>query len=175
MRSGTLVGPGIWRKWRPEGWPLRARPWASFIGWLEAKLRNRILYAKVRAGHDDRVASRPHRHPTAQLRMQLAVPEPPAPNAAVLAIGRRALHQEVAERLRGLLTEGKLAPGERLNERVLCEQLKVSRTPLREALKVLATERLVELSPNRGARVVALSRSAVAELFELMAALEGLA
>lgn len=138
-------------------------------------MRNRILYAKVRAGNDDRVASRPHRHPTAHFRMQLAVPEPSAPNAAVLAIGRRALHQEVAERLRGLLTEGKLAPGERLNERVLCEQLNVSRTPLREALKVLATERLVELSPNRGARVVALSRSAVAELFELMAALEGLA
>lgn len=98
------------------------------------------------------------------------------PRAALpLEIDRRALHAEVAERLRTMITEGALAPGVRLNERVLCEQLGVSRTPLREALKVLAAERLVELSPNRGASVVALSRSDLAQLFELMGALEGLA
>ncbi len=109
--------------------------------------------------------------------MQLAILETAAPAIPELdqPIGRRPLHEEVADRLRGLLTEGRLAPGARLNERVLCEQLQVSRTPLREALKVLATERLVELSPNRGARVVALARADVAELFELMGALEGLA
>lgn len=102
--------------------------------------------------------------------------ESPLDEAAALGlpIGRRPLHEEVADRLRGLLTEGRLPPGARLNERVLCEQLQVSRTPLREALKVLATERLVELSPNRGARVVALAPTDVAELFELMGALEGL-
>jgi len=60
-------------------------------------------------------------------------------------IARRPLHEEVAERLREMITEGLLAPGVRLNERVLCAQLQVSRTPLREALKVLAAERLVEL------------------------------
>lgn len=87
---------------------------------------------------------------------------------------RRPLHEEVAERLRGMLTEGRLAPGLRLNERVLSERLRVSRTPLREAFKVLAAERLVELTPNRGARVVALSRADVEQLFELMGALEGL-
>lgn len=90
------------------------------------------------------------------------------------AIERRPLHEEVADRLRVLITEGQLAPGSRLNERVLCERLAVSRTPLREAFKVLAAERLIELNPNRGASVVALSRSDVAELFELMGALEAL-
>lgn len=92
-----------------------------------------------------------------------------------LEIDRRPLHEEVADRLRAMITEGALAPGARLNERVLCERLRVSRTPLREAFKVLAAERLVELSPNRGASVVALSRSDVEQLFELMGALEGLA
>ena len=91
-----------------------------------------------------------------------------------VAIVRRPLHEEVAERLRGWITEGTLAPGRRLNERMLCESLAVSRTPLREAMKMLAAERLIELSPNRGARVVALERRDVEELFELMAALEGL-
>lgn len=89
-------------------------------------------------------------------------------------IDRRTLHAEVADRLRTMITEGALAPGVRLNERVLCEQLGVSRTPLREALKVLAAERLVELNPNRGASVVALARADVEQLFELMGALEGL-
>ena len=92
----------------------------------------------------------------------------------LLEIGRRPLHEEVADRLRGMLTEGRLAPGARLNERILCELLRVSRTPLREAFKVLAAERLIELNPNRGASVVALSRADVEELFELMSALEGL-
>ena len=89
-------------------------------------------------------------------------------------IARRPLHEEVAGRVRELITEGALGPGARLNERVLCEQLKVSRTPLREAFKVLAAERLIELHPNRGASVAALSVSDVDHLFELMAALEGL-
>jgi len=95
--------------------------------------------------------------------------------AQSLEIGRRPLHEEVADRLRTMITEGGLAPGARLNERVLCERLRVSRTPLREAFKVLAAERLIELNPNRGASVVALSRADVEQLFELMGALEGLA
>jgi DNA-binding GntR family transcriptional regulator len=70
--------------------------------------------------------------------------------------------------------QGDLQPGERLNERVLCERLEVSRTPMREAMKVLATEKLIELSPNRGASVALLSKTDVTQLFEVMAALEGL-
>lgn len=97
-----------------------------------------------------------------------------SPAESIASGERRPLHEEVAERLRELITEGRLSPGARLNERVLCEQIGVSRTPLREAFKVLAAERLVELSPNRGASVAALSRGDVEQLFELMGALEAL-
>jgi DNA-binding GntR family transcriptional regulator len=93
---------------------------------------------------------------------------PPAP------IDRQALHEQVADKLRELITEGTLAPGARLNERVLCEHLRVSRTPLREACKVLAAEGLIRLLPNRGAAVTALSVDEVAHTFELMGMLEGL-
>jgi len=89
-------------------------------------------------------------------------------------IERRPLHEEVADRLRELITEGALPAGARLNERMLCEQLGVSRTPLREAFKVLSAERLIELQPNRGAVVTVLSEGDVVHLFELMAELEGL-
>lgn len=89
-------------------------------------------------------------------------------------IDRRPLHEEAADRLRAMITEGRLPAGARLNERVLCDQLRVSRTPLREAFKRLAAERLIELTPNRGAHVIALARADVEELFELMGALEGL-
>lgn len=80
----------------------------------------------------------------------------------------------VAERLREMITEGELAPGARLNERALCDRLGVSRTPLREAFRALAADGLVELQPNRGAQVVALSAAGIRESFEVMAALEAL-
>ena len=79
------------------------------------------------------------------------------------------------ETLRGLITDGTLAPGARLNERALCDRLGVSRTPLREAFRVLAAEGLIELTPNRGAQVVAPSESDIRDSFELMGALEALA
>ena len=69
------------------------------------------------------------------------------------SIVRRPLHEEATDRLRDLIVQGRLAAGARLNERLLTAQLGVSRTPLREAFKVLATEGLVELLPNRGAIV----------------------
>jgi DNA-binding GntR family transcriptional regulator len=80
----------------------------------------------------------------------------------------------LAERLREMIIEGRLAPGSRLNERALCERLGVSRTPLREAFRVLAAEGLIELQPNRSAQVVALSEGDVRESFEVMGALEAL-
>lgn len=80
----------------------------------------------------------------------------------------------LAERLRQMIIEGELPAGSRLNERALCERLGVSRTPLREAFRVLAAEHLIQLTPNRGARVVALSMHDIRESFELMAALEAL-
>lgn len=85
-----------------------------------------------------------------------------------------ALHGQVTQRLRQLLVEGQIAPGAKLNERELCEQMKVSRTPLREAIKTLAAEGLVELLPNRGAIAVELGEADILNTFEVMAGLEGL-
>ncbi len=93
--------------------------------------------------------------------------------ADILSIPRRVLHQEVAVRLRQRIVEGHLAPGAKLNERELSELLQVSRTPLREAIKMLAAEGLVALLPNRGAVVVQLSEQDVADAFEVIAGLEG--
>jgi DNA-binding GntR family transcriptional regulator len=73
----------------------------------------------------------------------------------VLRISRRPLHEEAVDRLRDQIVQGRLGPGERLNERLLCERFGISRTPLREAIKLLATEGLVDLLPNRGAVVSA--------------------
>lgn len=98
-----------------------------------------------------------------------------APAAPLAALQRRVLHEAVAARLRELIIEGVLAPGAHLNERLLCGQLAVSRTPLREALRTLAGEGFVLLLPNRGAQVAALSREDASHAFELMTALEALA
>jgi DNA-binding GntR family transcriptional regulator len=77
-----------------------------------------------------------------------------------------ALHDQVALRLRTMLVEGRIPPGAKLNERELCDQLRVSRTPLREAIKLLAGEGLVDLLPNRGAIAVTLSEADVLNTFE---------
>ncbi len=92
-----------------------------------------------------------------------------------LAIARTTLPEAAAERLRTLIIEGVLAPGARLNERELSERLGVSRTPLREAFRMLAADGLVVQLPNRGVQVVTLSREDVRHAFEVMGALEGLA
>jgi DNA-binding GntR family transcriptional regulator len=94
--------------------------------------------------------------------------------AEVITIARRALHEQATQRLRLMLVEGRIAPRAKLNERELTEVLQVSRTPLREAIKMLAAEGLVELVPNRGAIAVALNEADVLNTFELMAGLEGL-
>jgi DNA-binding GntR family transcriptional regulator len=90
-------------------------------------------------------------------------------------LSSRLLHEDVTDRLRDMIVQGELAPGAKLNERVLCERLGVSRTPLREALKTLASEGLVALLPNRGAAVTPLTLETVREVFEVMGALEALA
>ncbi|HLL19300.1 MAG TPA: GntR family transcriptional regulator, partial [Rubrivivax sp.] len=93
--------------------------------------------------------------------------------ADIISIPRQVLHQEVAVRLRQRIVEGQLAPGVKLNERELSESLHVSRTPLREAIRMLAAEGLVELLPNRGAVVASMSVQDVADTFEVIAGLEG--
>lgn len=90
----------------------------------------------------------------------------------ILPVPRAALHQQVVQRLRQMLVENRIVPGAKLNERELSAVLNVSRTPLREAIKMLAAEGLVELLPNRGAVAVALSDDDVHNTFEVMADLE---
>ncbi len=90
-------------------------------------------------------------------------------------IVRASLHEELVARLRDLIVEGELAPGARVPERTLCQRFGVSRTPLREALKVLASDGLLELLPNRGATVARLTAADLDEMFPVMGALEALA
>ncbi len=90
-------------------------------------------------------------------------------------IDRPSLHDEVVDRVREMILDGELPPGGRVHEHALCKLLGVSRTPLREAFKVLASEGLLELRPNRGATVTRLTAEGVEEMFEVMGALEALA
>ena len=87
----------------------------------------------------------------------------------------RPLHGEVADRLRDMILRGELAAGGRLNERLLAERFGISRTPLRDAIKLLSAEGLVQLLPNRGAFVTQITRAEAEEMFQVMSALEGLA
>ena len=93
----------------------------------------------------------------------------------VTSIKRPSLHEELIDRLRTMIVEGVLTAGEKVPERALCEKLGVSRTPMREALKVLAADGLLTLEPNRGARVRAITLDDLEEVFPLMGALEALA
>ena len=90
-------------------------------------------------------------------------------------IDRPSLHTVMVERVRDLVVDGTLPAGERINEVRLCGQLGVSRTPLREALKVLASEGLVELTRNRGAKVTVLGAAETRDMIMLMSRLEAFA
>lgn len=83
-----------------------------------------------------------------------------------------ALHSHLVGDIRRLINEGDLKPGSRIQEKTLCERFSVSRTPLREALKVLAVEGLITLLPRRGARVASLDETQLQQVFEVVAALE---
>jgi DNA-binding GntR family transcriptional regulator len=89
-----------------------------------------------------------------------------------LRVPRIGLHEQAAARLRLLIVRGDLAPGEPLLEADLSDALGISRTPLREALKRLASEGLVELRLNRSAIVAPLRVAELAELFEAVSAIE---
>ena len=90
-------------------------------------------------------------------------------------ISRPSLHDRVVDQLREMIVHGELAPGTRIIETELSSTLGISRTPLREALKILALDGLIEILPHKGARVTLLTVDESESLFDVIAALEGLA
>ena len=85
------------------------------------------------------------------------------------------LRDVVFNTLRDAILTGKLVPGERLMENQLADKLGVSRTPVREALRMLELENLVELVPRKGAQVLDMSEKDITNILEVRSALEGLA
>src|SRR5690606_26500310 len=90
-------------------------------------------------------------------------------------IERLPLHEVVAGRVRDLIIEGRLAPGEEVSEPMLCELLGVSRTPIREAIRTLAGEGLIVLRPGRSTIVRQFTREEVRGMLEVIAELEAMA
>lgn len=86
---------------------------------------------------------------------------------------QKTLSEKTADKIRELIHKSVLESGEKLSEIHLCEQLGVSRTPLREALRALSAEGLVEIHPNRGAFVAEISIEELRHTFEVMSILEG--
>lgn len=95
------------------------------------------------------------------------------PRAASAPLVQPALFEQVAERLRARIYAHELLPGERIDEQALAAEFGISRTPLREALKVLAAEGLVTLKPRRGCYVAEVSEQDLDEIFSVLALLEG--
>jgi DNA-binding GntR family transcriptional regulator len=90
-------------------------------------------------------------------------------------IARMPLHDAIVTRLRDMIIEGVLAPGSRVNEGQVGAQLGISRTPLREAIKFLASEGLIELAPGRGAIVRKFSKKDVSDMLVVLRSQECLA
>ena len=106
------------------------------------------------------------------LRTKLA-PAPDSPAGATPhALPQGALYEQVAERVRARIMSHALAPGSWIDEQQLSTEFGISRTPLREALKVLAAEGLVTMKLRRGAYVTEVSERDLAEVYHLLALLE---
>ena len=117
--------------------------------------------------------------PAPRARTPNAPPAAPAPSAGsardpIAPVARRPLHDELVERIRDMIIEGQLAPLTRIHEGQLGDALGVSRTPLREALKFLASEGLLELVPGRGAIVRKLTPKDVRDMLDVLGAIETL-
>ncbi len=111
----------------------------------------------------------------AELERLRAMDEPAVVDSEVVRIDRPTLHNVVVSRIRDMIIEGQLAVGMRIHEGQLGAQLGVSRTPLREALKVLANEGLVELVPGRGATVRKLTVKDAKDMLDVLILLEQIA
>ena len=90
-----------------------------------------------------------------------------------MASAANSLHDDVAQRLRDQIFAGLLTPGSLVDEVALCEQMQISRTPLREALKVLCAEGLMRHEPRRGCFVREVTERDLDEIFPVIALLEG--
>jgi DNA-binding GntR family transcriptional regulator len=90
-------------------------------------------------------------------------------------ISRVKLSEQTANQLRDMIVQNQLSPGERIRERDICKQLNVSRTPLREALLILAAEGLIDLIPNCGAVISAPSADEIADMLQVLGVLEAFA
>lgn len=94
------------------------------------------------------------------------------PDTSIIGLERQGLHERVVAKLRNLIIRGDLGPGNKIIEVKLAHQLNISRTPLREALKLLEREGLVLIRPNRGAIIAPLTHKDTLEEFEVLAELE---
>ena len=106
--------------------------------------------------------------------MESSLPDPSAVDGPA-PIARRSLHDQVVGRVRDLIIDGTLTPGTRIHEGQLCAKLGISRTPLREALKFLASEGLIELVASRGAIVRRFDAKDVRDMLDVLAVLEAFA
>ena len=106
--------------------------------------------------------------------MERSLSELPDAVQTASAAEQATLHETLVSGLRTMLLEGSLPSGSRIPEADLCRRFEVSRTPLREALKVLAAEGFAELRPNRGAIVAPIDPNSLAPTFEVNGALERL-
>ena len=88
-------------------------------------------------------------------------------------IQAKTLHQEIANQIRGMIRNGILIKGQKIDEKYLCESMGVSRTPVRESLRILSSEGLIDLVPNRGAYISQPPIKEIKDMFEVMSVLEG--
>jgi DNA-binding GntR family transcriptional regulator len=88
-------------------------------------------------------------------------------------IKKKTLHEEIANNLRELIMSGELQEGDKIKEDELCSLMGISKTPLREALRVLSVEGLIRLVPNRGSFVSTPTFEEIREMFDVMSVLEG--
>ncbi|MFO8240487.1 MAG: GntR family transcriptional regulator [Dissulfuribacterales bacterium] len=89
-------------------------------------------------------------------------------------IKKKTLHEEIVETLRDMIMTGELKEGEKINENELCVSMGISKTPLREALRVLSAEKIIKLVPNKGSYVSKPTIKEIKEMFDVMSVLEGI-
>ena len=90
-----------------------------------------------------------------------------------MPIQKKTLHEEIADNLREMIMSGELSEGDKIKENELCDLMGISKTPLREALRVLSAEGLIRLIPNRGSYVTTPTFEEIKEMFDVMSVLEG--